>query len=127
MNLIKFLKTYQADIILALAVIFISVTAFNLGKISTLNKQKMPITITEPVNSKQITENSGEGVQNSKPATNNQKLATSVVVSKNSTSMVYHFPWCPSASKIADKNKLTFATEAAAISAGYTLAGNCTK
>lgn len=53
--------------------------------------------------------------------------ATPVVASKNSTSKVYHFPWCPSASKIADKNKLTFATEAAAISAGYTLAGNCVR
>ena len=29
--------------------------------------------------------------------------------------------------KIAEKNKLTFTTEVAAISAGYTLAGNCTK
>ncbi len=71
MNITKFLKlvkTYQADIILALVVIFISVTAFNLGKISTFNKQKTPITITEPVNSKQLTGNGGEGTQNSKLA-----------------------------------------------------------
>jgi|SRR3989344_457261 len=128
MNLIKFLKTYQPDIILAIAIVLISITAFNLGKISVLNQQKTPITITEPgIANGQGTMNSKSGIVNSKPTTSNQKLETRVVVSKNSTSKVYHFPWCPSASKIADKNKLTFATEATAISAGYTLAGNCQK
>ena len=43
MQFIKFLKTYQADIILALAVILISITAFNLGKISVSNQQKRRI------------------------------------------------------------------------------------
>lgn len=126
---LQLVKIYQADIILALAVVLISVTAFNLGKISAINKAKTPITITEP----------GDGVQgsgysqrpgdsksmNPKPSTLNP--TSPVVASKNSTGKLYHFPWCSSGSKIAEKNKITFATEAAAISAGYTLAGNCKK
>lgn len=127
-KILKLLKQYQADIILAIAIILISITAFNLGKISVLKQERTPITITEPVNSRQAIGNNGNVIQNSKlePSTYNL-TPSSVVASKNSTSKVYHFPWCPSASKIADKNKLTFATEAAAISAGFILAGNCTR
>ena len=121
MNLIKFLKQYQADVILALAVILISVTAFNLGRISALNKQKAQITITQPESRIQ---NLGSN-QKSEPV--NSLNAGPVIASKNSSGKLYHFPWCSSASKIADKNKITFATETAAISAGYTLAGNCQK
>lgn len=50
-----------------------------------------------------------------------------VVASKNSKGKLYHFTWCPGVSMIAEKNKITFANEAAAITAGYTLAGNCQK
>src|SRR3989338_7262575 len=125
-NLIKFIKQYQADVVIAVAVVLLSITAFNLGKVSVLNKGKTPITITQPVNSQQATVNGGEMIQNQKlkPSTYNLTHG-SIVASKNSTSKVYHFPWCPSASKISDKNKITFASEAAAISAGYALASNC--
>ena len=123
---LKIVKIYQSDIVLAIAVVLISVAAFNLGKASTLNKQKAQIIIKEPL--------TASGLEN-KTAVENKKLkvgsersaVTSVVASKNSTGKVYHFPWCSSASKIADKNKITFATEALAIAAGYTLAGNCQK
>lgn len=126
---LKLVKTYQSDIILAITIVLISITAFNLGKISAYQQKKTPITITEPDNSKQLTDNnSGEGTQNSKLAPSTYNPApSSVVASKKSTSKTYHFPWCPSASKISEQNKITFATEAAAISAGYTLAGNCTR
>ncbi|MDO8669072.1 MAG: hypothetical protein Q7K65_02135 [Candidatus Buchananbacteria bacterium] len=125
---LKFIKICQSDIILAITVVLISITAFNLGKISAFKQQKTPITITEPgdrvqgIGYSQKLENNS---LNPKPSTLNPN--SPVVASKNSTSKVYHFPWCSSASKIADKNKLTFTTEAAAISAGYTLAGNCTR
>lgn len=115
MNLIKFLKQYQADIILTLAIVLISIMAFNLGKISATKQQHTPLTITEPVNPG-ISDENGQA-----------RAETEVVASKASKSKLYHFPWCASGSKISDKNKVTFATEAAAISAGYTLAGNCKK
>lgn len=130
MKLIKLIKLYQADIILAIAVVLISITAFNLGKISAFKQQKTPITITEPqiANKPETGGYSKPGVPKSSLATRIQKLETNpVVASKKSTGKVYHFSWCPGASKISDKNKITFANEAAAITAGYTLAGNCQK
>lgn len=129
MKLIKFLKTYQADIVLAITIVLISITAFNLGKISAYQQKKTPITITEPrtANSQEITDYSKSKNQNSLNAKRSTLNTVPIVASKKSTSKAYHFPWCPSASRIADKNKITFATEAAAISAGYTLAGNCTR
>lgn len=125
----KFLKTYQSDIVLALAVVLISVTAFNLGKLSVSGDKKFPITITEPDYSDQVLGSSGKigDQKNLKPETRNLNSANSVVASKASKSRVYHFPWCSGASRIAEKNKLTFPTEAAALAAGYTLAGNCSK
>ena len=128
MNPIKFIKTYQADIVLALAVVLISTTAFNLGKISAIKGQKAQITITQPESKVQgLGSNQKSELVNSLNAKPYTLSVSPVVASKNSTGKVYHFPWCSSASKIAEKNKITFATEAAAILAGYTLAGNCKK
>ena len=45
-KLIQFVKVHQADIVLALAIVLITVISFNLGKISAVNSQKTPIKIT---------------------------------------------------------------------------------
>ncbi len=37
----------------------------------------------------------------------------------------YHFPWCPGADTIAEKNKIWFKDEQEARRRGYTPAGNC--
>jgi len=113
-KLFQFVKANQSDIILAVAVILISVISFNLGKASALNGQKAQIKITGGENALQTT---------------NYSLPTnpSVVASKNSKGKLYHFTYCPGASMIAEKNKIIFPNEAAAIAAGYILAGNCQK
>ncbi len=56
-----------------------------------------------------------------------EKIDFRVVASKKSTSGKYHFLWCAGAKQIKEENKLYFNSEGEAISAGYTLAGNCTK
>ncbi|MEX2052636.1 MAG: hypothetical protein WD898_00200 [Candidatus Paceibacterota bacterium] len=112
----KLIKEYQTDLLLAVFVVLISVISFNLGKISAFNRLKTPITITEPNG---ITEaNMGSGV-------NPQEQP--VVASKASSGKLYHFLWCSGAQRIAEKNKLTFPNEAAALAAGYALASNCSK
>ena len=127
-KLIKFLKTYQADIILAIAVILISITSFNLGKISAHQQKKTPISITEPNSTNRLGTESGNAENFGLPNAKHPMLnAVSVVASRASKSKVYHFPWCAGVSSIADKNKITFTSEVAAISAGYTLASNCQK
>ncbi len=46
-----------------------------------------------------------------------------VVASKNGTK--YYLPTCAGANRISEKNKVWFATIAAAVEAGYTPAANC--
>jgi len=118
-NLIKLLKQNQADIVLALSVVMISIIAFNIGKISLNHEQRAQIKILSPDEVAQQNKTSGSGeVTATKPP-----LESEVVASKNST--LYHFPWCSGAARISEKNKIIFPNESAAISAGYTLAGNC--
>jgi hypothetical protein len=116
---IKLVKTHKADIVLVIAIVLISITSFNLGKMSMLKTSKPPLTVTQPQNMAQI---SSKSPTSPKPTPVRDQT---VVASKNSK--LYHFTYCPGASKIADKNKLTFPNEAAAISAGLTLASNCNK
>jgi hypothetical protein len=117
-KLIRFVKANQSEIVLGVVIVIITVISFNLGKISSLNGTKTPITITGG-------ENAGQGDVRgiSTPAAKDQ----TVVASKNSKGKLYHFTWCPGASMIAEKNKIIFPNEAAAMAAGYTLAGNCQK
>ncbi len=117
----NFVKTYQSDIVLAITVILISVISFNLGKISAISGQKAQIKITGEMQNGQSPENKNS--LNPKPSALNPNPM--VVASKNSKGKLYHFAYCPGASMIAEKNKITFANEAAAIAAGYILAGNC--
>ncbi len=124
-KLLNLVKTYQADIVLAIAIVLITVTSFNLGKISASSNRKLPITTTQPW---EEARGSASGLETeitkTSPVLN---TATLVVASKASKSKVYHYPWCSSGSNIAEKNKITFESEAAAIATGYTLAGNCKK
>jgi hypothetical protein len=118
-KLTAIVKANQQEIILALAVSLITITSYNLGKISAFNSLKTPIKITQ------------EGSEVADPALGtpeaNKAQDPTVVASKNSKSKLYHFTWCSGASRIAAQNKISFPNEAAAIAAGYTLAGNCQK
>lgn len=118
-KLLNFVKIHQPDIILGVAIIMITIISFNLGKISALNNQRAQIKITGG-------EDAGDIRDVTVPKTTPMRDQT-VVASKNSKGKLYHFTWCPGASQIAEKNKMTFANETAAIAAGFTLAGNCRK
>jgi len=60
------------------------------------------------------------------PATTAKKAVDlRVVVSKSASSKLYHFTWCSGAKRIKEENKVWFNTEAEAVAAGYSLAGNC--
>ena len=124
-KLFNFIKSHPSDVVLTLTVIILTISSYNLGKIMAYKSLKTPITIYDTQNSQNITQPNRERGNQAQiiPAPKDP----TVIASKNSKSKLYHFTWCPGASQIADKNKLTFATESAAIAAGYTLAGNCQK
>lgn len=115
-------KMNRSEIVLSIAVVLITIISFNLGKISAISGQKAQIKITGGENAKQAGSAEGVPALGTAPAKDQ-----TVVASKNSKGKLYHFAWCPGASMIAEKNRITFANEAAAIAAGYTLAGNCRK
>ena len=114
----ELIKSYHSELVLAVAVIAITIISFNLGRMSVGNSvAKLPLTISAPGDSLSL-------------PTTHSSLPTvpknpKVVASKASSSKLYHFTWCSGAKRITDKNKLTFPTESAAIAAGYSLAGNC--
>lgn len=125
-KLIQLIKIHQANIILIVGIALATFASYNLGKIAAYQSLKTPLVIRESVNDKQITVNSDEELPG--PSKSAQPIKNpAVVVSKKSKSKLYHFLWCPGASKIATGNKITFPTEAAALAAGYTLASNCKK
>ena len=107
--------------------VLISFLSFQLGRISRSASQPIKI---EKANVQEIF-----GAQNTNlqiKANNTDrgegkdlKINFLVVASKNSNK--YHFLWCPGAKQIKETNKIYFESEAKAIAAGYTLAGNCSK
>ena len=125
-KIIEFIKFKQSEIVLAIAIVFISIIAFQSGKISALKNLSKPLVIKDPSQSAQI-DRAGGSINHMQGLTlqNAGKTNLQVVASKNST--VYHFPWCPGAQKIKEENKITFASEQEAQSRGYTLASNCKK
>jgi hypothetical protein len=118
-KIFEFVKTYQSDIIIAVAVVLMTYTGYNVGKMVAFNSLKTPVTVQKGNMTANI---SGAG-----ETTSPKHVDLSVVASKKSTTHLYHFKWCSGASQISSANLLTFPTESAAISAGYKLASNCQK
>lgn len=52
-----------------------------------------------------------------------KELSGEVVASRNGTR--YYFPWCSGVERIAEENKIIFASKEAAEARGYTPAANC--
>jgi len=124
-KILNFIKERQSEVILVLVIIMTTVISFNLGRISERNRAKTPITITSSMEVASRQDRSDtKAIANQK---NIRDTNSPVVASKKSSSHLYHFSWCSGASKIAEKNKLTFPNELAAIAAGYSLASNCEK
>ena len=115
---------------LAFLIALIAFLSFYLGRISKLAEEPIKI---EKANFQEIFggQNANKLIDPNDPnQTENragEKIDFRVVASKKSTSMKYHFLWCPGAKQIREENKVYFNSEREAVSAGYSLAGNCIK
>jgi hypothetical protein len=128
---ISHLKAYfdlREDVFIIIAIIFIGLAGFGLGKLSAHEKERSEVQITASV----FTDSSTKRISSS--TTSNQNKFATTLIDKESdkgllvaskTGKKYHFPWCPGAQQIADKNKIWFATYSEAQKAGYTPASNC--
>lgn len=118
-KLLEFIKSKQAEVVLAIAVVLIAIISFESGRISALRQFNDPLEIKyapAAITDTKIVSN---------PVQNSQKLDLRVVASKNST--LYHFLWCSGAQRIKEENKVIFSSEQEAQSRGYKLASNCQK
>lgn len=111
-----------------LAIVFVGIGSFGLGRLSKTEVGRRGILIEAPtqvanvIYAENTVLNSDLGANN---ATSTEELSADgqVVASKSGTK--YHFPWCAGAKSISEQNKIYFSSTAEARVAGYTPAGNC--
>lgn len=110
---------------LILIIILVALGSFGLGRLSVKEAEKEPLQILNRPELSEETSAAVGAVIKSEAGDENAALRTSsaVVASKNSDK--YHFPWCPGAKQISEKNKITFSSAHEAEEAGYTKAANC--
>lgn len=106
------------DVYVSLVIILTAISAFGLGRLSKTNLDGQGITIRYP-----------EGDQTSRetaaaPDAVSDVSQKTIFASKNGTK--YYFPSCSGAGKIKEENKIWFATEAEAQSAGFAKSSTCT-
>ena len=116
----KMTDSLNNEIFVISMIILIGFAGFGLGRLSILEGQKSPIRI-ENIKNNEMPADVSNSVKN---ITDENKNSGGVVVaSKNGTK--YHYPWCPGAKSINDKNKIYFNSIEEAKKTGYTPASNC--
>lgn len=119
------------DIFAAILIFLVGISSFFLGKLSAREDVDVPVVITEAplpevrgasasVPETQAKALRSEANKPSEPASAEQGM---YVGSKNGTK--FHLPWCSGAKRIAEANKIWFATKEEAIAKGYAPAANC--
>lgn len=117
----------NAEYLLALLIIVISLVSFWLGRLSVeevhtqAHRTSLEDMRAAAVTATRKTQDTTDAIgQNDESVTAPEG---GYVASKNGTK--YHLPWCGSAKQISEQNKIFFATKAEAEAAGYTPASNC--
>jgi len=121
----KLCKDHQHGLFIGLCLIITAGIGYNIGRIYALHAS--PDTDNQSANilgnTKGNANKTGPQIKITQPSAT--PADPRVVASKAAGSKLYHYSWCSGAQRIKETNKLWFPTESAAISAGYTLAGNC--
>lgn len=127
----KLAKFLRSSYFTAICVVLVGVSSFILGRISKRYEVREPVRVFEK-SAETKGEVMGASIDNSplvpllqQERETKQKTTNSgaVVASKNGTK--YHYPWCPGANQIAEKNKIFFNSIEEARTKGYTPAANC--
>ena len=114
------------DLYIVILIILVGTASFGLGKISSYEKNKTPISILKTKESMLSTVLEGASSAND-TISNSIKTAQNngvVVASKSGTK--YYYPWCAGVSKIKEENKVWFNSIEEAKLVGLTPASNCT-
>jgi hypothetical protein len=114
----------RGDLYIIIMIILVGTASYGLGKISSFEKNKTPISILktkEYMNSLVLNDTSNTKTENQPIQT--QQTDVKVVASKSGTK--YYYPWCAGVSRIKEENKIWFNSIEEAKSAGLTPASNC--
>ncbi len=104
-------------------IILFGLLCFGIGRVSFLEERQTPVRISGGASSLSVESQIDVSSPQVKGATKEVATGESVVASKSGTK--YHFPWCPGAKQISEKNKIVFSSPEDARKAGYSPAGNC--
>jgi len=113
---------HQRDILLAISLVLITWSSYNLGKMRVVDHT--PITVTRGAQMQGVG-TTGDHATNGAGERPPAALDPRVVVSRKSSSKKYHYSWCSGAKTINPENQVWFDTATVAETAGYVLAGNC--
>jgi len=110
----------------SLIIVFVGISSFGLGRYSVIDQVRSDKVTFEYRNDDELgaskSPNMGQ-VDTVKLGDKTIRSSEDVVASKNGTK--YYLPWCGAAQRIADKNKVFFASALEAERAGYGKASNC--
>lgn len=112
----------RTDIFIAAIIFLVGLSSFGLGRLSVLVQEKEKIRIEKsPAGLSQIKDINTKSLD--KAVSQVSAVQGKYVASKSGTS--YHLPWCPSATKIKEENKIWFNSKEEAEKLGYKPAVNC--
>jgi len=99
---------YEQEILFVALLVLVAILSFALGRISASSGvSSTPVSVIRA------------------PEADVRPIYLGGEVVGSRTGKKYHFPWCPGAQSMSEKNKVWFDTIADARAAGYTPAGNC--
>lgn len=119
----EFIQAYEADIVLVIGILLVSIMSFGLGRLSAGRAEHTPIRIEEKTGLASYQPQPQSPTSSPAAPSPSHSLQAQVVASKNGTR--YYFPWCSGVKLIKESNKIRFTSEAEAKQAGYELAANC--
>jgi hypothetical protein len=114
----------RGDLYIVIMIILVGTASYGLGKISSFEKNKTPISILkarEYMNS--IVLNDTSNTKTETQSVQAQQTDGKIVASKSGTK--YYYSWCTGVSRIKEENKIWFNSIEEARSAGLTPASNC--
>jgi hypothetical protein len=108
-------------------VLLVGIGAYGIGKLQKIQETRVPIVITQASTTPAI-QKEGD-VQGTTTAKSTDSVTTAPnqrrVYVASKTGSAYYLPSCAAANRIAEKNKVWFATKEEAEKAGYKPAQNC--
>lgn len=112
------------DIFIASLLLFSTVAAFLLGRLSALEEERLAaLRIIEPATAV-------VGVERNIPPIDHARdmgvgIAATGAYVGSKTGKTFHLPWCSGASRIKEENKVWFQSREEAEASGYAPAANC--